>query len=171
MWQQVAHSAMKAVVEDLHETAHLAILDGNEAVHIHQVETNNQLVRTHGRVGDSVPLHSTCLGHVLLAWLPEEQALELVGPEPYEAHTGTTVITSDGLRKRLAAVRENGFVMVDGEMEDGMRSLAVPVRDADGTVVASLSVSGPAGRMADGRVPTIRQRLQAAADSIGANLS
>jgi IclR family transcriptional regulator, pca regulon regulatory protein len=122
-------------------------------------------------VGTRLPAFATSMGRVLLAALPEaELNARLDGMElrPLSAHTITDPAT---LRAVLERVRRQGWAAVDQELEEGLRSLAVPIHDASGTVIAALNVSVHASR---GTMTTLRRDVlplaQAAATAIEADL-
>ncbi len=150
----LALEAMQQLVARVNETINLAVLDGTEAVYIQQVESN-QMLRMFTRLGARVPLHCTGVGKVLLAWRPEDEVHQLLGPEPFVAFTPKTLTRLDDVRRELAQVRQQGYALDCEEREIGVRCLAAPVRDATGRVVAALSLSAPAIRLPDDRIPRL----------------
>ena len=90
-------------------------------------------------VGTRLPAHATSLGRVMLADLgPAERRPALADPRALTPHT----VTDPGaLAATLDGVREAGYALVDGELEEGLRSIAVPVRDRTGRVVAAVNVA------------------------------
>jgi IclR family pca regulon transcriptional regulator len=98
-------------------------------------------------VGTSLPAYATSMGRVLFAGLDDdvlEERLERVEIEPL---TSTTVPDRKALRERIERVRDAGWAAVDQELEEGVRSAAVPIRDAQGNVSAAMNVSVHATRM------------------------
>jgi DNA-binding IclR family transcriptional regulator len=129
-------------LEDLYETTrehvHLAVLDGRDALYLEKL-SGHHAVRIISRVGGRLPLHSTGVGLVLLAYAPTAVT------EAYLASTlprflPQTVTSPDELRRRLAAIRQQGIAHMSEEMTAGSSSLAAPVRDRTGQVVAALSI-------------------------------
>jgi len=108
---------------------------------------------------------------VLLANLPEEELEERLARVEFKPLTKRTVKDATALRKVLAGVRKQGYALTDQELEEGLRSVAVPIRDSSGDVVAALNVSVHASRAT---VPALRGEFlphaQAAAAAIDAEL-
>jgi IclR family pca regulon transcriptional regulator len=94
-----------------------------------------------------------------------------VAASSLEALTPFTKITIEDVMAELAVVRENGYSLVDQELEAGLRSLAVPITDARGTVVAAINVSTRSGVPVDETVAHILERLRAGAADISRDLS
>jgi IclR family transcriptional regulator, pca regulon regulatory protein len=122
-------------------------------------------------VGTRLPAYATSMGRVLLAALPEAELsarLARIDMRPRSTHT---ITDPDALRAVLDRVRRQGWAAVDQELEEGLRSLAVPIHDASGTVVAALNVSVHASR---GTMTTLRRDIlplaQDAAVAIEADL-
>jgi IclR family pca regulon transcriptional regulator len=98
-------------------------------------------------VGSRLPAYCTALGRVLLAHLNEEQLSTELTKVEFVPHTKYTVISRKKLEEVLAAVRTDGYALNDQELEIGLRSIAVPVRNVVGTVVAAMNVSAQASRV------------------------
>jgi IclR family transcriptional regulator, acetate operon repressor len=127
------------------ETANLAVLDGDDVVYIAQISSPHTL-RMFAEVGRHVPPHSTAVGKVLLAALPREQALAVLGRTGLTPRTATTITDLDAFAAELDRVAEQGWAADEQEQESGVRCVAVPVAGGPGPVVAALSLSGPADR-------------------------
>jgi IclR family acetate operon transcriptional repressor len=133
------------LVELSGETANLAVLEGDQAVYVAQVQSAHRL-RMFAEVGRHVPVHSTAVGKVLLAGLPDATVHALLAHSGLARRTPRTLRTPAAVIAELATVRRVGWAVDDEEEETGVRCLAVPVR-TDGLVVAAMSVSGPAARV------------------------
>jgi IclR family acetate operon transcriptional repressor len=124
------------------ETINLGVSSNGMVEQIAQVDSTYLIGGTNW-VGMSVPLHCSALGKVLLAYgaaqLPSEKL---------ERRTAKTITTEAALRAELAGLRARGYAVTDEELEPGLVAVAAPIYGYDGTVVAALSVSGPASRMA-----------------------
>jgi DNA-binding IclR family transcriptional regulator len=129
-------------LEDLYETTrehvHLAILDGTDALYVEKL-SGHHAVRVISRVGGRLPLHSTGVGLVLLAYAPAD-VIEAYLDEPLRKFLPQTVTSADELRKRLAGIRAHGIAVMSEEMTAGSSSLAAPIRDRTGRVVAAVSI-------------------------------
>src|ERR1700712_95095 len=129
-------------LEDLYEATHehvqLAILDGHEALYLEKL-TGHDAVPIISSVGARLPLHSTGVGLVLLAFAPIDILNEYVNG-PLRAYLPNTVTSPEALRRRLAALRATGIAQMSEEMTIGSSSTAAPIRDRTGAVVAAVSV-------------------------------
>jgi IclR family transcriptional regulator, acetate operon repressor len=127
------------------ETVNLAVLEGRSVVNIHQVNLSNSRVSVDW-LGSHTSLHGTSSGKVLLAHQPRERRARLL-PRTLEPFTDRTITDRGALFAELDAVAERGYATTSGELEEGLNAIAAPVRGADGTVVACVSVSGPSYRL------------------------
>jgi DNA-binding IclR family transcriptional regulator len=116
--------------------------------------------------GAREPVYCTGLGKVLLAGIPEPERDTLIGGLVLEQKTGTTIATADGLRDLVRAVEEQGFAFDAEEFQPGASCIAVPVREYGGGVVAALSISGPAFRMAEPRLDDLVRLVTDAGRSV-----
>lgn len=110
-------------------------------------------------IGQRYPLHASSTGKVLLAEQSAEQ-LRSTLPETLEAFTPHTITDREVLIKELAQVREQGFAVIDNELEPELLSLARPIRDASGTLVAILALNGPRTRFSRAHIPEALQKMQ-----------
>ena len=142
------------------ETSHLGVLADLDVVYIDKVETPTSN-RVPSRVGQRNPAYTTALGKALLASSPEaSQAVFASTPLP--AFTRHTLTSADSLRKELADVATAGVALDREERALGVACVAAPVRNR-GSVVASLSVTGPAARILGERLPQIAHVVRATA--------
>ena len=141
------------------ETANLAVLEGDDVVYVGQVPSPHTL-RMFAEVGRHVPPHSTAVGKVLLADQPVDRTTALLRRTGLPPRTPTTITDLAAFLTELAQVRERGWAVDEQEQETGVRCVAVPV-GPPGSVVAALSVSGPAdrfaGEAADGLIATMQR--------------
>jgi IclR family transcriptional regulator, pca regulon regulatory protein len=161
---QVAQPHMEVLVAIVNESSSISVLDDLEIVYVARVPTRRIMSITLS-VGTRLPAYPTSMGRVLLAALPDEELesrLARIEPEQLSARTVTDKAT---LRELLIRVRRQGYAATDQELEEGLRSLAVPIRDASGEVVAALNVSVHASRasMATLRREFLPAALEAAA--------
>ncbi|MEO8908159.1 MAG: IclR family transcriptional regulator [Microbacteriaceae bacterium] len=129
-------------LEDLYEATrehvHLAILDGKDALYVEKL-SGHQAVQIISRVGGRLPLHATGVGMVLLAFAPQELIQSYLGA-PLQRFLPGTMTSPEQLRRRIAAVRAEGIVFMGEEMTAGSSSIAAPIRDRTGQVVAAVSI-------------------------------
>ncbi|HEY0239333.1 MAG TPA: IclR family transcriptional regulator [Friedmanniella sp.] len=144
----------------LGESINVAVLREHYAVNVVQSHGQASVV-SQNWIGQLTPLHATSSGKVLLAHADPEVRSRLV-ERGLEAYTTQTHTDPEQLEKELVAVLEQGHATTYGELELGLNALAVPVRDEDGTVVAALSVSGPAYRLSHERIDEVVGQVEGA---------
>lgn len=143
----LAQPYLDSVSDSLGESCSVAVLDGDDIVYICR-SAETRIISINLLVGTRLPAYCTSMGQVLLAQLPPEALDAYLGRVQLVARTPRTTITAAKLRKRLHTVREAGHALLDQELEVGLRSIAVPVRDARGAVIAAMNVSTHASRAA-----------------------
>jgi len=130
----------------LEEAASAGVLDHDQLVCVAAVSAG-RLVSTTLQPGTRVPAFCTANGRVLLAYLPQAQMehfLARLQPEQITAHT---IVNKERLALEIARTREQGYALVDQELELGLRTMAVPIRNFRGEVVAAMNISVHAARM------------------------
>jgi IclR family transcriptional regulator, pca regulon regulatory protein len=142
---EVAQPHMETLVAEVNESSSVSVLDDLEVVYVVRVPTRRIMSITLS-VGTRLPAYATSMGRVLLAQLPEAALDERLSRIELRPLTARTVTDRDSLRAILATTRKQGYAAVDQELEEGLRSLAVPIRDAAGVVIAALNVSVHASR-------------------------
>jgi DNA-binding IclR family transcriptional regulator len=166
---EAASPALNDVRNRTGETVQLAVLDGREVVYVERLESSHT-VRLFGRVGHRNSAHCTSTGKVLLAYLPEAELDALLDGWVLEPRTPYTITDHGALRQALAEVRRRGWGENANEVEMGVASVGAPIRDASGTVVAALSVAGPAMRLDGGSLRRFASVVVEAADAVSRRL-
>jgi DNA-binding IclR family transcriptional regulator len=138
---------LRKIVDATGETCHYSVLEGFETVTTMR-EKGDQLVSVDFKIGDRGKLHCTSIGKALLAYQSSD-FVEAFLARPMERLTSRTICTADELRRELAHVRTSGLAVDDNEMSEGMRCVAVPIRETGDIVRAGISISGPASRYTD----------------------
>jgi IclR family pca regulon transcriptional regulator len=168
---EVALPHMEALVAVVNESSSISVLDDTEIVYVARVPTRRIMSITLA-VGTRLPAFATSMGRVLLAGLEPEALEARLARIEFVAFTAHTITGADALRAALDAVRATGCAAVDQELEEGLRSLAVPIHDSSGSVVAALNVSVHASR---GTMTMLRReflpRVREAAAAIEADLT
>jgi IclR family pca regulon transcriptional regulator len=141
-----AQPLIERLSAEIQESVSLAVLDGDEIVYIARSAVSRLVTISIG-IGSRLPAFSTALGRTLAADLPADVLESLLASAPIRQYNARTVTDPLELRKILARVRAQGFALVDDELEVGLRSLAVPVRNSSGAVIAALGTSSYAGRV------------------------
>jgi IclR family pca regulon transcriptional regulator len=142
---QIAEPHLEQLVESTRESSSLCVLDGDDIVYVARVPAR-RIMSAAITVGTRFPAYVTSVGRVILAGLPDEELeLRLSGAE-LAPLTARTIVSADLLRAELERVRRQGYAVVDQELEEGLRSIAAPVRDRGGEVVAAVNIPVQAGR-------------------------
>jgi len=141
----LAAPELRRLAQQLGETATLSIRRGDTRLYVDQAVPPHEL-RVEVALGIPYPLHAGSSSKVILAFLDEAEVDGLLARHPLEALTERTIVDEDRLRKDLAAIRKRGYASSQGERQEGTASIAAPIFDHDGRVIAALSVAGPLGR-------------------------
>ena len=142
---EIAQSHLEELSARLHESCSASVLDGGDIIYTARSATNR--IMTIGiSVGRRLPAFATGMGRVLLAALPPEELDAYFVDYERRAFTSRTLTDEADLRAAIDLVRKQGWALNDQEVEDGVRSVAAPVHDAGGHVVAAINVSAHASR-------------------------
>ena len=163
-----AQKLLDQVSAAVKESCSLAVLDEGEILYLLRAATSVRIMSIDLRVGSRLPAYCTSMGRALLAHLPPAELRAVLARTRLVAHTEKTVTTRERLLAALEAVRRSGFALVDQELELGLRSIAVPVRDPAGRVIAALNVGTQAARVPLREMERRQEpALQAAAVELG----
>jgi IclR family pca regulon transcriptional regulator len=164
----LAQPALERLRDLVGESSSLGVLDGEEVIYVARAPAD-KIVNIALHVGTRLPAFCTSLGRVLLAALEPAQLDRLLAGAALHQRTPRTIVTSDQLRDEIARVARQGYALVDQELELGLRSLAVPVRDRSGRMLAALNIGASTARV-DRRDMETRMlpHLLDAAQTIGA---
>ncbi|MFJ3402554.1 IclR family transcriptional regulator C-terminal domain-containing protein [Promicromonospora sp. NPDC090134] len=168
---EVAQPHLERLAEDVGESSSVAVLDGAEIVYVARVATH-RIMSAAIQVGTRFPASATSMGRAVLAHLPHGDRDDFLGAVALEPLTPHTIVDPELLRAELDRVRGQGWALVDQELEEGLRSLAAPLRDRAGRVVGAVNVSAPVRRGAvDELVAEFLPALLRAAGEIEADLA
>ncbi len=164
----VARPSLERLSEELDETVDLAVIEEGEVTNIDQANLSSSIVAVDW-VGHRSPMHVAASGKVFLAFgEPEETEAFLAGP--LDAVTPHTITDPDLLREEFSTIRERGFSITRGELEEGLNAVAAPIYASDGSVVGVIVVSGPDYRMSEDRLPVAGAAVWEAAGSVSRQL-
>lgn len=170
-WWHLAQPLMEALAQSLQESTSAAVLDGDQIVYVLRVPAQRIMAVNLG-VGSRLPAHCTSMGRVLLADLAEDERERRVRGMALEPLTARTITEPERLLRTLAQVRRQGWAMVNEELELGLMSLAVPLRDRMGRAVAAINVSSrPQRQSASEMQRSVLPALQSVAGRISAMLA
>jgi IclR family transcriptional regulator, pca regulon regulatory protein len=163
---ELAQPLMEDLVERTKESCSIATLDPPDIVYVARVPTRRIMTIALG-VGARLPAHATSMGRVLLAGLPDDALERFLDETSLEQFTEQTITEPDELRDAVERVREQGWALVDQELETGLRSVAAPIRRASCGTIAAINVSAAVHRVS---IEEFRMRILPAlletADSI-----
>jgi DNA-binding IclR family transcriptional regulator len=165
---QESRPVCRALAQEVGETVNLAILSGRDALYLDQV-AGPAALSPHNWAGQRIPLHATSDGKVLLAYLPEAELAECLAP-PLARFTEHTITGAADFARLLDEVRRRGYATAVDELEAGLTAVAAPVRNAEGTVVASISASGPSFRIPADRIPALVASVRRATAEVSRRL-
>ena len=152
---EIAQPHLLRLAERTHESASLAQLAGVDVVYVARVQVR-RVMSTSIDVGSRVPAHATSMGRVLLAWA-DSSVVDRVTEGGLTRLTAHTITDPVALRDALHQVRLDGYAVVESELEEGLLSAAVPVRDPNdphNAVIAALAYSTSLGRRTAAQVTT-----------------
>ena len=142
---EVVQPHLERLSREVDESVSAAVLDGGDIVYIARVPTR-RIMSVRITIGTRFPAFATSMGRVLLAGMTDAAREAALAASALPALTDRTLTSPGALRDELARVRDQGWALVDGELEPGLRSVAVPLHDRRGEVVAAVNVSTSATR-------------------------
>ena len=165
---QAALPYMQGLVERFKETVNLGILEGNEVLYIHVIESPH-LLRQVAYAGIRSSLHTSAMGKCLTAYMQPEEIDRLLKLS-FKRMTPRTITTKERFFAELEEMRQRGYAIDNAEESVGTRCVGVPIFDQFGRPAAALSLSGPESRLQEQSFRTIAEALQAASAGISKTL-
>lgn len=163
---ELAQQPMEELVHEVNESSSMSVLDETEIVYVARVPTT-RIMTIALALGSRLPVYPTSMGRVLLAGRPQPEIDAYLNAVELRQLTPHTITDPAQLRARLDEVREQGFALVDQELEEGVRSIAAPITNTREEVIAAMNISCHASRVTVGRMKSeFRPRLLAAAEAI-----
>lgn len=167
--REEARPFLQALVRKTGLTAHMAVLEGNEAVLIEKVQAPG-LIQLATWIGRRMEVNCTGVGKALIAFLSEQELREQVLSKGLAKHNQKTIVSINRLRRELAQIREAGYALDDEEDEIGLRCIGVPVFGEPPKVIAAISVAGTTGQLPLEQVPTLARMVKQTAAEISLQL-
>jgi len=144
IWNR-AEPVMEALVQQVQESCSAAVLDATDIVYVMRVPTH-KIMRISLGVGSRLPAYCTSMGRLLLADLDDEEVRARLEASTLEAFTRHTLTDVDALFAKVLQARRQRWCLVNQELEEGLISIAAPIVDRAGRMVAALNISGQANR-------------------------
>lgn len=145
LWS-LAEPYMEALVRDVRESSSIAVLDDREIVYVLRVPTERIMSINLG-LGSRLPAYCSSMGRVLLADLTDQELEGVLADTELVARTSHTITDPARLRSEILRVREQGWALVDQELELGLVSLAAPIRGRNGKAMAAINIGMHTSRM------------------------
>jgi IclR family transcriptional regulator, pca regulon regulatory protein len=166
----VSLPAVQKITDDLGESTSVCVLDGDEILCIAGA-VRRGLMSLDVSTGSRLPVHCTAAGRVLLAALNEDQLPAQLERIELKALTAKTIVSREALTRDIRRVREQGFAIIDEELEAGIRAIAVPIVSKEGHIAGSLGVGALAARVSlddlqSRFLPALRDQARAIGQSI-----
>ncbi|MFH0411937.1 IclR family transcriptional regulator C-terminal domain-containing protein [Corynebacterium sp. L4756] len=137
----LAQPRLESLSAQVGESCSMSVLDGTEIHYVSRVSVR-RIMTVNITIGTRFPAHSTSMGRVILAGLPDAEITEFLDSVPLgHGLTPRSLTNKEQLFQEIIAVRNQGWSLVDQELELGLRSLAAPITNADGDVVAAINIS------------------------------
>lgn len=143
---QLARPHLAAIRDVIDESVSLAVRDENDSLFVARSE-GTRILNSSIRVGARIPLYASSTGQILLGALGESELADYLAAAPFPARTPKTPTTADAVAQRVEDARAEGVAIGNEELEPGLLSIAVPVRDPAGQVVAAISISASSSRV------------------------
>jgi IclR family acetate operon transcriptional repressor len=146
-----SHPYLRRLMEHSGETANLAILDGQEAVFISQVQCR-EMMRLVVKLGSHVPLHASGVGKAIFAALPDDEIEAILRERGLPRITPTTLVDRDAMWAAIRVIRSRGYSFDDEEHAFGTRCVAAAIYDEHAEPLGAISLAGPSSRLTDDRI-------------------
>lgn len=166
---RIANPLIRQLNEQTDETVHLTILDRDEVLYVDCVESKKRL-RTYSVIGVRAPLYCTSVGKAILAFQPIDEVERIIDTYGLPPVTTNTITDRESLLEDLAKIRQRGYAIDDREHEEHLRCIGAPIRDARGTVFASISISGPEQRITYDAIPHLAEYVVTVAQTLSSRL-
>lgn len=150
---QLLQPHLEALSKDVGQSASASVLEGTEIVYIARA-SQRRVMSINLMPGSRLPAWCASMGRVLLAALPPEQAIALLDRSDIRPLTPHTKVARNDLLEELSRVRTQGYAIIDQELELGLCSIAVPLKDSRGRTVAALNIGAPAAAVTVSDMPS-----------------
>jgi IclR family KDG regulon transcriptional repressor len=161
-------SILERLVKETGETAHISILKENQVVYLHKIDSVHP-VHLLSHAGRQNPVHCTSSGQAILAYQSDSLIEKVIamGLTPY---TSKTITSPSKMKELLRTICKQGFAISLEEMHEGVSSIAAPVKDLTGEIIASVSIAGPTSRINSQKIPSLVELVKKAAADVSEQL-
>ncbi|RNB88793.1 IclR family transcriptional regulator [Brevibacillus nitrificans] len=167
--RQIALPAMTKLRDQVEEAVNLIIRDGKEAIYIEKLDTNHP-VRLYTKIGRRSPLYAGACSRIILSYIEEKERERYLQETELLPIGHGTITDKERLRQELELAREKGYTISYSELENDTVSIAAPIFDHTGRLVAGISIAGPQVRFEKERIPDLIGHLLKASEEISREL-
>jgi len=162
---RMARPVMVRLRDETQETVDYTILDSNQVLYIELLESPRRIKAESSKVGRKLPLHCTACGKILAAFSPNGLDPNWP-PKVLPAFTERTITNTKNLLKDLDQVREKGFAVDMGELDEGIYAVSAPILDTNGSALAALTIVAPMERLEQEPISELAAKVVSAAEEI-----
>ncbi|MDR7313793.1 IclR family transcriptional regulator [Brevibacillus nitrificans] len=167
--RQIALPAMTKLRDQVEEAVNLIIRDGKEAIYIEKLDTNHP-VRLYTKIGRRSPLYAGACSRIILSYIEEKERERYLQETELIPIGHGTITDKERLRQELELAREKGYTISCSELENDTVSIAAPIFDHTGRLVAGISIAGPQVRFEKERIPDLIGHLLKTSEEISREL-
>jgi DNA-binding IclR family transcriptional regulator len=160
---QLAAPAMEGLLARSRETVHLSVLDNDDVVYVHKLESPEP-VRAYSQVGGRAPAYCVATGKAMLAFTSEAMLRDVA--KHLKRYTPRTIVEPEEFLREMHRIRLQGYAVNRGEWRESVCGVAAPIRDPSGKVIAAIGISGPAERLRPSRFKVLGPQMIAAAAAV-----
>ncbi|MYN12437.1 helix-turn-helix domain-containing protein [Pusillimonas sp. TS35] len=162
-----AEQWMSTLMDQTGETVHLSVLDEDEVVYVHKIESDNP-IRAYTQIGGRIPAYCVATGKAMLAYRSDSMLQRIAGN--LKPITPTTITSPKRFAQEIEKIRKQGYAVNRGEWREGVYGVAAPILDGSGQVIAAIGLSGPAARFRPQQIKGFADHLGRAAEAITLSL-
>ena len=171
-YQHLIQQVLEDITAESGESSSLGVLDGDEVTYVARSASRQRLMAITLSVGTRLPAAYTSMGRMLLAQKTDDELDAFIERTTLERFTDKTITDKAELKRAILQARQQGYAIVDQELDSGLRSLAVPAFDANGELIGAINISTNAARIDhDTLLEHYLPLLQGKARQIRANVS
>lgn len=167
---EIVHSYLLDISNKTGQTAYFAIEQDMMLVYLDTIKGNGFQTITTKRIGHVAPLHAAGIGKLLLLNYSESQLMKLIHSKGLPRFTDNTLCTYESLKIELEKISKQGYAMDDQECEEGIRCIAVPIKDYSGTIIGGISISGSTDQILPEKYESFLDILISASEAISEKL-
>jgi DNA-binding IclR family transcriptional regulator len=167
--RKIAFPIMQELHDDVGEAINLIVKQGNEAIYIEKIDTN-QKVRLYTAIGRRSPLYAGACARVILSFLPDSEIQTYIESVELKPFAKGTILDKEALYKTISQAKKEGYTISFSELEDHTAAIAAPIFDHKGEITAGISIAGIDANYQNENVHIFAMKVKEAADTISQRL-